>query len=171
VRATMGIGAGSTLFPGRVRQSYMAHSSSCLHDFAAEPPAHDRLVSGHDLFRRRGLSRLYRRKLRRPQFNTSGDRGHLRDDGWGPGFFPLVRRERHFPRSRHVRVCAPDRAGQGRQLGRPALRGRLDARGLRRARISDSVRSFMSLAFENHRTGIEAQRGETTTARASRNAR
>ena len=33
--------------------------------------------------------------------------------------FPVVRQERHSPRSRHLQVCAPGRAGQGRPLGRP----------------------------------------------------
>ena len=46
-----GTWCGQHPFSRRVRRGYMAHSSSCLDDLAAEPPAHYRLVSGHDLFR------------------------------------------------------------------------------------------------------------------------
>jgi hypothetical protein len=45
----VGHGAGSTLIPDEVRRGYMASSSLCVDDLTAEPPAHVRLLSDHDL--------------------------------------------------------------------------------------------------------------------------
>jgi hypothetical protein len=50
-----GIGAGEPPFH-QGRRSYMALSSSCLHDLGCRAPRSLPARSGHDLFRRCGLS-------------------------------------------------------------------------------------------------------------------
>jgi hypothetical protein len=129
-----------------------------LNEFAAEPPAHYRLVSGHDLFRRRGLCRLYRRDACARRLKAIGDGGVRYHDGSGLGSFLLVRQERHFSRSRQDRVGAPGRARQGRPFGRPAPRGRLDARGSRHAKIGGGLVACRS-HLRTTRRGSSPRRG------------
>jgi hypothetical protein len=66
----------------------MAPLPLCVYDVAAEPPAHCRLVSGHDLFQDGDLRRLYRdipslARLRAP--------AHVGMTSVGPGFAEQIR--------------------------------------------------------------------------------
>jgi hypothetical protein len=138
-----------------------------LNDFAAEPPAHYRLVSGHDLFRRRGLVGLYRRDSRPGRLNAIGDRGVQRNDALGHGSFLLVGQKRHFSRSRQDRVGAPGCAGQGRHLAAREA-GRLVARRSRRAKIGRGLGRFLWSAIENQAKGIVTPKGPRRRKRLGR---
>jgi hypothetical protein len=148
---------GQHPFSRRVRRDYMAHSSSRLHDFAAEPPAHYRLVSGHDLFRRRGLGGLYRRDACARALNATGDRGVRYHDGSGPGSFLLVGQSDISPGADKIMSARP---AAGVKAGRLAAReaGRLDARGSRRAKIGGGLVACRS-HLRTTRQGSSPRRG------------
>src|SRR5712692_5987049 len=76
-------------------------------DLTAEPPAHCRLVSGHDLRQDGGRAEII-------PLNVM-ERALRKTEG-GKLSFPVVRHERHSPRSRHAIACArpaaPVKAGR-----------------------------------------------------------
>ena len=106
-------------------------ASLCVGDETTEPPAHCRLVSSHDLFEMVASLDCIAWEL----VTENARRGEL---GKGIGPFPVVRQERHSPRSRQVFARAPGRAGQGRRCA-ARVAGRL-ARARERARDNSEDR-------------------------------